>query len=82
MKLFGQIIKVAALAVVCGTVGLANAYSLNKDGEWTTKVSVKKGATHTFWVTGLSQDTGPPALLGRAHSADSLPQVRRGGRAL
>ena len=36
----------------------ATAGKLNSAGEWTTSVTVKRGEAHTFWVDGLSPDTG------------------------
>ena len=61
MKRFMQILKVVSLAVVfCGfeAVAAGTAGKLNADGEWSTKVTVKRGQSHTFWVDGLSYDTG------------------------
>ena len=44
--------------VVFSLVSFAvQADSLNKDGEWTTKVTVKRGSSHTFWVDGLTLET-------------------------
>lgn len=50
---------VAFLAVAFSAVASlpVRAESLNKEGEWTKTISLKRGATHTFWVDGLTPDT-------------------------
>lgn len=57
MKTIAKLFKVLTIAAVVGAPLVGDASSLNKDGEWTTKVTVKRGNAHTFWVDGLSPDT-------------------------
>jgi hypothetical protein len=58
IKRFGMFLKVlAAVALFCLAGGAEAAEKLNKEGVWTKKIEVNRGAEHTFWVDGLSSET-------------------------